>query len=318
MLKNLAVIYLSLFTFIFNVDVSAIGGRDTLAGDNVNDKEQLKRLTTVSKESEIIRMIDSIMDMQSVPVSALNDVLDKIRENSEKSQITAPGAEYYSGWDEKNLFPAMNERKFKQEKIRLTGHKEGEFFYPVPGKVNSPFGWREKQMHKGTDIDLAKGDPVHASFDGVVRIAKKHGGYGNVVIIRHYNGLETLYAHLSKFKVKPGQTVLSGQVIGLGGNTGKSTGAHLHYELRFKGNAVDPRNLINFYEQKLICDEVIVKSKGEYCAAYPGKMVIYTIIEGDTLAQIAKRYNVPVSKLKALNGISHPSNVKPGQKIRIS
>lgn len=306
------------FILCVNLSVFAIPGRDTLADNTQQDKDALRQLSTIQKESEIIRMIDSIMEMQHVPVSTLNDVLDRIRESTEKTESHIPGAEYYSGWDEQNLFPSGTERKFTQERIKLIGEKQGDFYFPVPGKVNSPFGWREKQMHKGTDLDLLKGDPVHASFDGVVRIAKKHGGYGNVVIIRHFNGLETLYAHLSKFKVKPGETVLAGQVIGLGGSTGRSTGAHLHYEIRFKGNAVDPRNLINFYERKLICDEVIIKSKGEICSAYPGKMVIYTIMEGDSLSAIAKRYNVPVSKLKALNGITNPSNVKPGQKIRIS
>lgn len=287
----------------------------------LSEKDTLSTSTSekqfIPNESEIIRLIDSIMDMQSVPVSALNEVLDRIKETSDREH-DIPGAEYYSGWDENNLFPAdAAERQFTLEKIRLTGNRQGDFYYPVPGKINSPFGWRENRMHKGTDLNLAKGDPVHASFDGVVRIAKKHGGYGNVVIIRHYNGLETLYAHLSKFRVRPGQTVLSGQVIGLGGSTGKSTGAHLHYEIRFKGNAIDPRSIINFHDQNLVCDEVIIKNKGEFCGAYPAKIVVYTIAEGDTLSQIAKRYHVPVSKLKALNGISHPSHVKPGQKIRI-
>lgn len=264
-------------------------------------------------------MIDSIMDMQSVPVTTLNDVLDRIRESQEKTaEKSQPGSEFYSTWDEKNLFPCESERKFVQEKIKLEGEKQGEFFFPVPGKINSPFGWRETAMHKGTDIDLMKGDPVHAAFDGVVRIAGKHGGYGNLVIIRHYNGLETLYGHLTKIKVKPGQMVLSGQVIGTGGNTGRSTGAHLHFELRFKGNAVDPRNVINFHDRKLVCDEIILKNKGQYCAAYPSRMVIYTILEGETLTQIAKRYGTTVAKLKTLNGISNPGAVKPGQKIRVT
>jgi murein DD-endopeptidase MepM/ murein hydrolase activator NlpD len=263
-------------------------------------------------------MIDSIMDMQTVPVATLNEVLDKIRERSEKEAVEGPGPEYYANWDEKNLFPSMDERKFDQEKIHLTGDRQGDFFFPVPGAITSPFGWRENKMHKGTDLDLIKGDPVHAAFDGIVRIAGKHGGFGNVIIVRHYNGLETVYAHLSKMKVKPGQTVLSGQVIGNGGNTGRSTGAHLHFEIRFKGNAVDPRSIINFSDRKLICEEIIVKSKGEYCAAYPSRMVIYTIMEGDTLSQVARRYGLTVSRLRTLNGITKPGNVKPGQKIRIS
>jgi murein DD-endopeptidase MepM/ murein hydrolase activator NlpD len=294
------------------------GKNDSLAVDNTSIKADKQLISTINKESEIIRMIDSIMDMQTVPVSTLNDVLDKIRENTPKEQQEIPGAEYYSGWDEQNLFPSMNERKFTQEKIMLTGNKQGDFYFPVPGKINSPFGWRDKRMHKGTDLNLVKGEPVHAAFDGVVRIAKKHGGFGNVVIIRHYNGVETLYGHLSKFKVKPGQTVLSGQVIGLGGNTGKSTGAHLHFEIRFKGNAVDPRSVIDFENQNLLSDEIIIKNKGEYCGAYPSKMVVYTINKGDTLARVAKKYGISIAKLKALNSLPGTGRVTPGQKIRIS
>lgn len=257
------------------------------------------------------------MEMQAVPVSTLNELLDKIKQNESK-EPTLPGEEFYSSWDEKNLFPAENERKFDKEKIKLVGEKEGDFFFPVPGKINSPFGWRDTRMHKGTDIDLVKGDPVHAAFDGVIRIAGKNGGYGNLVIIRHYNGLETVYGHLSKIKVKPGQVVLAGQVIGSGGSTGHSTGAHLHFEIRFKGNAVDPRNVINFNEKNLLCKEIIIKHKGQYCAAYPSEMIIYTINKGDTLAGIAKRYGTTVNRLKAINGMTKPSPVRAGQKIRIS
>src|SRR5574343_1124269 len=100
--------------------------------------------------------------------------------------------------------------------------------------ITSEFGWRKYRPHYGTDIDLEIGDTVVSAFDGMVRIARpKVGGYGNVVIIRHSNGLETVYAHLSKILVEPGQTIKAGELLGLGGNTGRSYGAHLHFDMRY-------------------------------------------------------------------------------------
>lgn len=126
---------------------------------------------------------------------------------------------------------------------------------PFDGAVVSSFKYRGARFHHGLDIDLDIGDPVKAAFDGVVRYAQYNkGGFGNCVIIRHYNGLETYYAHLSKIKVRPYQRVSAGQVIGLGGNTGRSYGPHLHFEVRFYDNALDPAEIFDF-ENKRLRDE---------------------------------------------------------------
>ena len=118
---------------------------------------------------------------------------------------------------------------------------------PITGRVTSKYGPRRRGIHQGTDIDLETGDPIYATFDGRVRhttyIAR---GYGHLIIIRHDNGLETFYAHLSEINVKPGDWVTAGQLIGKGGNTGRSTGSHLHYEIRYKGHSFDPERLIDF------------------------------------------------------------------------
>lgn len=103
----------------------------------------------------------------------------------------------------------------------------------------------------------------------MVRFAKRFGGFGNVVIIRHYNGLETVYAHLWKIKVKPGDIVTAGQVIGLGGSTGHSTGRHLHFEVRFKGVPINPKYLISLQDQKLLCSELTIKKSKWGIAAFP-------------------------------------------------
>ena len=122
----------------------------------------------------------------------------------------------------------------------------GAFCFPVKNTKTSNYGWRWNRGHHGVDIALRTGDPVHAAFDGTVRIAARMGGYGNCVVLRHPNGLETLYGHLSKINVRHGQPVKAGDVIGHGGSTGNSTGPHLHFECRFLYQTFDPEWLLDF------------------------------------------------------------------------
>ena len=121
-----------------------------------------------------------------------------------------------------------------------------EFCFPIQGRKTSPYGWRWNRGHHGVDIALRTGDPIHAAFGGTVRIAGRMGGYGNCIVLRHPNGLETLYGHLSKINVKHGQQVSAGEVIGQGGNTGNSTGPHLHFECRFLYQPFDPEWILDF------------------------------------------------------------------------
>ncbi len=121
-----------------------------------------------------------------------------------------------------------------------------EFCFPVKKVKSSNYGWRWQRGHHGVDIALNTGDPVHAAFGGIVRVATCMGGYGNCIVVRHPNGLETLYGHLSKINVQPHQQVEAGQVIGLGGNTGNSTGPHLHFECRFLYQTFDPEWILDF------------------------------------------------------------------------
>ena len=122
----------------------------------------------------------------------------------------------------------------------------GEFCFPVKSRKTSNYGWRWNRGHHGVDIGLRTGEPVHAAFGGTVRVAARMGGYGNCVVLRHANGLETLYGHLSKINVKPHQEVAAGDIIGLGGSTGNSTGPHLHFECRFMYQTFDPEWILDF------------------------------------------------------------------------
>ena len=126
-----------------------------------------------------------------------------------------------------------------------------EFCFPVKDVKTSPYGWRWQRGHHGVDIRLRTGEPIHAAFGGTVRVASRMGGYGNCIVLRHPNGLETLYGHLSKINVKLGQQVAAGEVIGLGGNTGNSTGPHLHFECRFLYQPFDPEWILDFSNYSL-------------------------------------------------------------------
>ena len=136
-------------------------------------------------------------------------------------------------------------------KIDLT-----HFCMPTPSRViTSNFGARWGRMHKGLDIKVYVGDTIRAAWSGKVRIVKyEAAGYGKYVVIQHYNGLETIYAHMSKHLVREGETVRAGEPIGLGGNTGRSTGSHLHFETRYKGIALNPALMFDFRAQDVTGD----------------------------------------------------------------
>ncbi|HTX89432.1 MAG TPA: M23 family metallopeptidase, partial [Bacteroidales bacterium] len=194
----------------------------------------------------------------------------------------------------------------------LTGDRQ--FTMPRIGKLYRGFTY----THKGLDIDLNKGDSVRAAFDGVVRYARyNHGGFGNLVILRHYNGLETYYAHLSKILVLNNQVVRSGEFIGLGGSTGRSRAPHLHFEIRYKDLPLDPLRMINYDQQKLICDTFSICKKMFYPATYDGHAVYYTIRSGDTLGKIAQKNHTTVKEICALNKIKPNALLRVGKPIRV-
>jgi murein DD-endopeptidase MepM/ murein hydrolase activator NlpD len=188
------------------------------------------------------------------------------------------------------------------------------FNLPVIGRLYRGFSY----THKGMDVSLKKGDTVRAAFDGVVRYAKyNRGGFGNLVIIRHYNGLETYYAHLSKTKVTVNQVVKARDVIGLGGSTGRSRSPHLHFEVRYKDVPLDPQTMIDFDNNKLISPMFPITKKVFYPSDYDGKAVYYKIRSGDTLARIANKYHTSVKELCALNKIKTTTTLRVGRSIRV-
>lgn len=189
------------------------------------------------------------------------------------------------------------------------------YTHPFKGRVSSRFGYRWGRMHYGTDVALRTGDTIVAAFDGIVRIAQRNYSYGNIVILFHKNGLESYYAHMSKLLVRPNQVVKSGDPIGLGGNTGRSRGSHLHLELRYLGAPIDPQYIIDFEKFELKTDTFPLCKNTLYGAASTTARY-HRIRSGETLSSIARKYRTSVSRIKALNGMSS-SRIRAGSTIRV-
>ena len=187
---------------------------------------------------------------------------------------------------------------------------------PSVKHVTSDFGFRRWRHHYGIDLKVHKGDSVFNAFDGVVRITKRARDYGNYVLIRHFNGLETLYAHLNKITVRPGDTIKSGVPVGLGGNTGRSTGYHLHFEIRYLGNPINPNDIIDFNSSSVKNSILALNAEHFEYKKEIDKIRYWTVRKGDTLGRIAQRTGISITKLCSLNGIRRNSILRIGQRIR--
>jgi hypothetical protein len=220
------------------------------------------------------------------------------------------------GWINDQIFAYLGASKrdsIKDTVITLVPNGRS-FNLPIYGRLYRGFSY----THKGMDISLKKGDTVRVAFDGVVRYAKyNRGGFGNLVIVRHYNGLETYYAHLSKLKVMVNQIVKARDVIGLGGSTGRSRSPHLHFEVRYKDIPMDPQTMIDFDNCKLISPQFPITRKVFYPSDYDGRAVFHKIRSGDTLARIANKYHTSVKELCAINKIKTNTLLRVGRSIRV-
>lgn len=269
----------------------------------------------------------SIINLDSIKAFAKKDSLRKDR--IKKSFLSEK-------WDNKIFNPYINARtEFPFQLIF------DDIFYasPVSQKnvITSRYGWRWGRAHKGIDIDLVTGDSVKAMLDGKVRYVGYHSGHGKAIIIRHYNGLETVYAHLSKSLVKLNQTVTKGQVIGKGGRTGNARGSHVHLETLYKGNYINPEYLFSFDEERRIKklsfwitqdwvtpyfhnskrpSEFVYFNTIEEAKNSKGlKQKIYVVRRGDTLYDISRKYNISISRICKANAIEKNNTLKIGQEL---
>jgi len=251
------------------------------------------------------------------------------------SVMNIPAYGVYCNWDTRNLFSGKADKTSMGDGVNFDlAINECDFVYPANGDMTSPFGPRWGRMHYGLDIDLEVGDQVKAAFEGMVRISQYHASYGNVIVVRHNNGLETLYAHLSQRKVAPGDHLEAGDIIGLGGNTGRSYGAHLHFEIRYLGQAFNPREVIDPSSRALVNSSFTLLPKHfdhigvapEVLAARTAskspvkssvKAKYHTVKKGDTLYSIARKNGTSINALCKINRIKQTSTLRLGQRLRI-
>ena len=249
-------------------------------------------------------------------------------EMEEKENLMFPADELYgSNWENRWVDPFRGAAKVNfPDSFAIDC---SSFVYPIAidsmARITSKYGPRRRRMHKGIDLKVLKGDTIRAAFNGKVRIkAFERRGYGYYVVLRHPNGLETIYGHLSKILVEENQIVCAGETIGLGGNTGRSTGSHLHFETRFLGQAINPAEIIDFENGVPHQDTYVfhnVKINGRRSNIYTSssdRLVYHRVKSGDTLGKIARIYGTSVNELCRLNGLKSTSVLRIGQSIRCS
>ena len=269
-------------------------------------------------------------------INTSTNIFIPVEKNTKTTKVLTKPDITSTFWDTTNYNPYKNEIVKYPFQITFT---DSVFASPVKHKkvVTSHYGWRRGRPHRGIDIDLVTGDSVFSLLDGVVRLARHSRTFGRMVVIRHYNGLETTYAHLSKIDVKPNDVILKGQYIGKGGNTGRSAGSHLHIVTSYKGQYIHPEYLFDFSaENKIRSKELwvtkdwtrasfysaqrkpkldLLTTKEQALAKTVKTRKVYVVKSGDTLSRISKQNHVSISKICKTNRIRKTSTLRIGQKL---
>lgn len=263
---------------------------------SVQGQDLLARQAPIDKK---MRAIDSVSLQRLIG----NELLDN------------PAGDLYQEWSNQHVHH-YNVKLPEEYKIDLRN-----FCMPTPSrKITSKYGWRRSfgRFHYGIDVKVYTGDTIFAAFDGKIRVVRyERSGYGKYVIIRHPNGLETVYAHLSKQLVTEDQIVKAGLPIGLGGNTGRSSGSHLHFETRFLGRAINPAEMFDFEAQDIVRDYYVFRSSKNKSVAKSGGGV-HRVKSGESLSSIAAKRGTTIDRLCKLNGITRKTILRPGQILRYS
>lgn len=276
-------------------------------------------------------MEQHVSELMAERVGFKKDIaMEKLAEASFNAEVAReslmfPAEDLYgSNWNTKWVDPFRGEAE-KPNFPDSCAINCSSFVYPIDtiARVTSKYGPRRRRMHRGIDLKVQKGDTIRAAFDGKVRIRNyERRGYGYYLVIRHPNGLETIYGHLSKQLVHVNDIVHAGDPIGLGGNTGRSTGSHLHFETRFLGQAINPAEIVDFENGVPVHDTFVfrnVKINGRKSNIYTSsgdQLVYHRVKSGDTLGKIARIYGTSVSELCRLNGIKPTTVLRVGQSIR--
>lgn len=265
--------------------------------------------------NELERMSFYLKDIVSQVVSSRQDLT---------GDSEYPSHSIYQVWNSKKILNSVTIENDSSYLFHLI-HEESPYVHPIckttikkyGGAVTSKQGWRDGKRHNGVDINCDQWDSIQSAFSGRVRFAKEYEGYGKVVIVRHYNGLETLYAHLASIKVKTGQFIKAGDLIGLAGSTGNSEGSHLHFEIRFKDQILNPENVIDFKTFTLRSDSLLVRKVGSGFTALPFGELHHVIERGDYPMKIAVRYGMDILTFTELNNITSKTKLKVGEIVLI-
>lgn len=308
----------------------------------------LMALATPAMSQDLIaRQAPIDKKMRAVDSIAIQRLFQQEQLQQQIEDLEDPAAELYPDWEDSGINLYGNVQLPKDYQIDLRG-----FCMPTSNRiVTSNYGYRKRfrRQHKGIDINAYPGDTIRAAFDGKVRVVDfQAGGYGNVVVIRHPNGLETVYGHLSRHLTKQGASLKAGDPIGLAGSTGRSTGTHLHFETRLLGEYIDPAKLFDFANQDVTGDFYVFKGRGRGTvmgkheagtdvavneevsyvsseseaakaqAQKDARVRIHKVKKGETLYSIARQHGINVKALCRMNGLKTSSKVRVGQILKYS
>ncbi|MCX6229979.1 MAG: peptidoglycan DD-metalloendopeptidase family protein [Bacteroidetes bacterium] len=272
-------------------------------------------------QEEIDKKIDGVFVVESINDSI--DMASDFYSFYDSLAVFFEGDTLYNSFDNEIVhYPKVDFSTKKDTTViqLIDASKKSIYVHPCDGDVTSRFGLRHYRYHYGTDVNLETGDTVMSAFDGRVRVTKLSRSYGFVIVIRHLNGLETLYAHLSQINVSNDQIVKAGDLIGLGGNTGHSHGSHLHFEIRYLGAPINPEDIIDFEKRQLRSDKLLLSA---YHFRYQKEISklkearFHKVKSGETLGSIARKYHTSVNALKKLNRMKKSSIIRSGKKIRV-
>ncbi len=316
-----------------------------IAGSGLLSNAQSKTYRVPSEHTQTHLEMLAAQDHMSTQISVeeTQQFLDNLFQDEEEPELDI----YTEGWDCKLVNAYQNAVVPQTQEIDVSNYS-----MPHSGYITSPYGYRKRfrRMHKGIDIKVYIGDTIRSAFDGKVRLTNyERRGYGYYVIVRHENGLETVYGHLSGFLVEPDQYVKAGEPIALGGNTGHSTGSHLHFETRFMGYPINPAAIFDFANQTVHTDTYTFDKNtyekarnfdpaantqyaNQWRQANPqpvrqrassakgqasGGADFYIVKKGDSLSKIASRNGISLQRLCRLNNLKTTSKIKIGQRLKL-
>jgi murein DD-endopeptidase MepM/ murein hydrolase activator NlpD len=312
------------------------GGRDLVEKEGLLAERYVDRTPVDNPgSSRFLTRPNTLMREDTFSLFEGEPQLVEVAEEFELDTTWVKATEYYSVWDAYALNPYQSDISQFRDTLHITLFdtvKGQNWSEPVPRSfITSEFGKRGYRWHYGVDLELDTGDSVRAVWDGVVRLTNwDGGGYGNYVLVRHYNGLETLYGHLSDIQCSVGQIVQAGDLLAQGGNTGRSSGPHLHFEIRYQGIPINPMEVFDFNSHNIrggnftLSPETFAylyrrsgRSRAGGGEVRTRKVFYHRVRRGDTLGAISEKYGVPVSTLRRLNGMGRSSVLAAGKRIRI-